>query len=287
MARHEYRLVDVFTSERFGGNPLAVFPAGDQVPEASMQRIARELNLSETTFVTRSTRPGCDVRVRIFTPRRELPMAGHPTVGTAWVLGRGDRMVFEEGVGPVPVVPETLPSGGVRWWMAQPPPTFTPVAEERAAVAAGLGLTAAELAPDLPVEIGSSAVPFVLIPLVSLEALEQARVEAAAWARLASLRSVTEIYPFVITAPGAVRARMFAPALGIVEDPATGAACGPLGGYLARHGRLPAARPARIVCGQGYEMGRPSDIHIAVAGPGEPVRVGGECVAVGGGWIEL
>jgi trans-2,3-dihydro-3-hydroxyanthranilate isomerase len=287
MARHEYLLVDVFTSQRFGGNPLAVFPDARQIAPELMPRIARELNLSETTFVLPSERQGCDVRVRIFTPGKELPVAGHPTIGTAFVLDRGERLVFEEGVGPVPVWRERL-AGGSRWWMSLPPPSFTPIAADRAQVAAALGLSPADLAPDLPLEIGSSGVPLVYVPLRDLDALARARLDTAAWDRL-PIPGTGELYPFVITGPASVRARMFAPQLGVMEDPATGSACGPLGGYLLRYQLLNASagRPTRAVCEQGHEMGRPSSIFIELTGPEDRVHVGGDCVPVGGGWMDL
>ena len=172
MPRHAYVTVDVFTSERFGGNPLAVFPEADAIDPALMPRIASELNLSETTFVSRTTRAGCDVRVRIFTPRAELAMAGHPTLGTAFVLGH-DRVVFEEGIGPVPVERD-----GDRWWMIQPAARWEAVSDPRAAVAAALGLTEGDLA-DLPVEVGSSGNPFLYVPLASREALGRARLDGS------------------------------------------------------------------------------------------------------------
>jgi hypothetical protein len=133
---HAYRIVDVFTKQAFGGNPLAVFPGAESIDPALFQKIARELNLSETTFVLPPTRPDCDVRVRIFTPARELPMAGHPTVGTAFVLDRGSRIVFEEGVGPIVV--ERV--GAARWRMTQPPPVFGEPRLDRAALAQALRL---------------------------------------------------------------------------------------------------------------------------------------------------
>lgn len=291
MPRYDYRCVDVFTTERFGGNPLAVFPDARGLDASTMQRIANELNLSETTFVTPTERADCDFRLRIFTPRSELPMAGHPTIGTAWVLSRGNRVVFEEGVGPVPVTRRPLGTGESGWWMSPPSPTFVLPSEDRSTIASALGLTLEDLANGLPVEIGSSGVPGLCVALANLEALGRASLGSDRWGALASSRVAQFAYVFVAVEPRRVRARMFAPALGVSEDPATGGAAGPLGAYLMRHDLV--ARDAggctRIRCEQGVEMGRPSAIEIEVFGAADSpdVHVGGACVDVGGGWVDV
>ena len=292
MTRHEYRRVDVFTRHRFGGNPLAVFPDARAVDPALMQRIAFELNLSETTFVLPSSRPDCDVRVRIFTPRREIPMAGHPTVGTAFVLDRGDRIVFEEGVGPVPVERVRAPDGSLLWRMTQPRPRFGPRFEDRAAVAIALGLDAADLDPALPLECVATGHPFLCVPLASLDALARAQIRPDRWDPIERQLREALPYLFVRTGPAAARCRMFAPNEGIPEDPATGSAAGPLGAYWLAQGL--AARDAdgiaRLTFAQGVELGRPSELQVEVEGEGPEitaVRVAGACVAVGGGWFEL
>ena len=290
MTRHEYRLVDVFTRARFGGNPLAVFPDARAVDPALMQPIAFELHLSETTFVLPSSRPDCDVQVRIFTPRSEIPMAGHPTLGTAFVLDPGDRVVFEEGVGPVPVERARAPDGSALWWMTQPRPRFGARADDRSALAAALGLDAGDLEAALPAEVVATGPPFLIVPLRELGALGRARVRAELWEPIERALGVGGVYLFAQTGPEAARCRMFAPSAGIAEDPATGSAAGPLGAYLLEHGRLAPKRPTRLEIAQGVEMGRPSRIHVEVEGArGDvpAVRVGGACVAVGGGWFEL
>jgi trans-2,3-dihydro-3-hydroxyanthranilate isomerase len=297
MARFAYRLVDVFTRERFGGNPLAVFPDARALDALSMQRIAFELNLSETTFVLPAERPDCDVLVRIFTPRRELPMAGHPTVGTAFVLageGRiaGDVATFELGVGPTRVDRVPGPDGDPVWRMAQPRPRFGPRLVDAVAVATALGLVPEDLVSERPIEAAATGLPFLMVELRDLDALARARLQPLAWSTLPALSDDDVMpYPFVRTRPGAVRARMFAPGEGIAEDPATGSAAGPLGAYLVQHGVLTADADgvARLEVAQGVEMGRPSRMFVEVEGrPGnvEAVRVGGAAVAVGGGWIE-
>ena len=292
MARFEYRLLDVFTRERFGGNPLAVFPDARGIEPAQMQQIAFELNLSETTFVLPSSRPDCDVRVRIFTPRAELPMAGHPTVGTAFVLDRGDRVVFEEGVGPVPVERVRAPDGATLWRMTQPRPRFGVHCDDRAALAVALGLDAADLDPALPCASVATGPAFLIVPLRSVDALSRARLRSDAWEAVE--RSVAGAQPYLFARTGAARARcrMFGPAHGIAEDPATGGAAGPLGAYWLAHG-LATPDPdgiARLVFTQGVELGRPSELLVEVEGSARDVtavRVAGACVRIGGGWFEL
>jgi trans-2,3-dihydro-3-hydroxyanthranilate isomerase len=287
VTRVEYRLVDVFTRERFGGNPLAVFLDGRGIEPALMQRIAFELNLSETAFVLPTERPDCDVRVRIFTPRAELPMAGHPTVGTAFVLDERERsernrIIFELGVGPVPVERLYAADGATLWRMTQPPARFGPRCDDRAALAVALGLDAADLDPMLPCESVATGPAFLIVPLLSLEALARARLRIDAWERIERAVQGAQPYLFVRTGESTARCRMFGPGHGIAEDPATGGAAGPLGAYWLAHGLT---RPnAPLVFTQGVEMGRPSEILVEVD---TSVRVAGACVPTGGGWFDL
>jgi trans-2,3-dihydro-3-hydroxyanthranilate isomerase len=298
MARFAYRLVDVFTRERFAGNPLAVFPDARDLDPTLMQRIAFELNLSETTFVLPAQRPDCDVRVRIFTPRRELPMAGHPTVGTAFVLaaeGRvsGDRVTLELGVGPTRVDLVAAPDGGPVWRMTQPTPRFGPRLVDHVAVATALGLVPEDLVTERPIEAVATGLPFLMVELRDLDALARARLQPLPWSTLPAISDGAIMpYLFVRTRPDAARARMFAPGEGIAEDPATGSAAGPLGAYLVQHGALlaDAGGVARLEVAQGVEMGRPSLMFVEVeGGPGaiDAVRVAGAAAPVGGGWLEL
>jgi trans-2,3-dihydro-3-hydroxyanthranilate isomerase len=290
MPRYDYRLVEVFTAERFGGNPLAVFPRAEELYPELMQRFATELNLSEATFVMPSTRRDCDYRVRIFTPHSEIPMAGHPTIGTAFVLGHGERVVFEEGVGPILVERASAPSGAPIWRMTQPRPRFGPRLEDRPAVAAALGLEEGQLEPKLPLCAVATGLPFLMIPLGDLEALARAWLLPDRWNSLGAQAKELLPFPFVQVAPARFRCRMFVPGASVVEDPATGSAAGPLGAYLVAHGVVPAGMPARLECHQGVEMGRPSHLYVEVDGtPGNipAVRVGGECISMGGGYFEL
>jgi trans-2,3-dihydro-3-hydroxyanthranilate isomerase len=297
--RHEYRLVDVFTSPPARGadarwmptgNPLAVFPDARAIDPVLMQSIAFELNLSETTFVVPAQRDDCDVRVRIFTPLSEMPMAGHPTLGTAFVLDRGDRIVFEEGVGPVPVERRRAPDGATLWRMTQPRPRFGARPDDPSALAQALGLEAGEVDTSLPAEVVATGVPFLIVPLRELGALGRARLRPDLWAAIERRLGVGGAYLFALTEPGAARCRLFAPSSGILEDPATGSAAGPLGAYLLAHGRLRADRPARLEITQGVEMGRPSRILVEVDGIRADipaVHVAGACASVGGGWLEI
>jgi trans-2,3-dihydro-3-hydroxyanthranilate isomerase len=304
MRRLHYHLVDVFTDRAFGGNPLAVVTNGRGVSDETMQAIAKEFNLSETTFVLPPDDPRHDWRVRIFTPAHELPMAGHPTVGTAFVLarehlipraGRESNILFEEGVGPVPVRVEFEDAEPSFAEMSQPLPRFGPrLDEDRQAVARMLSLEESDLEPGLPVEVVSCGVPFLYVPLRSLDAAHRARPRVDLIERVANEHGVPpEVFVFtreVEHAGSTVHSRMFAPGMGITEDPATGAASGPLGCYLVRYGLVPGDPAAEIVSEQGIEMGRPSYIRIRIERQGDDltaVRVGGQCHFMGEGFIEI
>jgi trans-2,3-dihydro-3-hydroxyanthranilate isomerase len=300
MRKLRYQLVDVFTNERFGGNQLAVFTNARGLSPEMMQHLTRELNLSECTFVLPPKDQTNDWWVRIFTPGYEMPMAGHPTVGTAFVLAR-EHLVevseskpsirFEEGVGVIPVTFTFDEGAHLLINMSQPMPTFGPIFEDRAAMAELLSLDVSELA-DYPLEVVSCGVPFVYVPLKSLAAVQAIKVRVDIWERLLKNYAAPHIYAFTTETvlPGStVHSRMFAPAMGIGEDPATGAACGPLGCYLVRHG-LVQGNPAIILNEQGFEMGRRSFIHIEIEqtdGQFSRVSVGGECVYIGEGHIEI
>jgi trans-2,3-dihydro-3-hydroxyanthranilate isomerase len=281
VTRYEYRLVDVFTDRAFGGNPLAVFTEPGKLDAATMQAIAKELHLSETAFVFPPTSAAADHRVRMFTPDTELPFAGHPTIGTAFVLreGKDGTTRLEEGVG---VIRVTLRDGFVQ--MDQPLPTFTGTTITRKAAAEALGIALEEVRSDVPIQIGSSGNPFLFVPLANLKAVRRARRPAALDA---------SVYIFAMSGERSgshVHGRMFDQGLGIGEDPATGSAQGPLGAYVVVHELVSAAPTTRIRVEQGFEIGRPSilDIEVDRAGPAiTAVRVGGRCVPMGGGWLDV
>jgi trans-2,3-dihydro-3-hydroxyanthranilate isomerase len=298
-----YLHLDVFTDELFGGNQLAVFPDARNVPPRFMQAIAREMAFSETTFVLPPETPGTDVRVRIFTPESELPMAGHPTIGTVYALvhegtiHRGQAgIVFGEGVGPVPIDMEWRHGHLAFAWMTQSSPTFGAPLDDVAGFAAVIGLDEQDVrATGLPVQEGSSGAPFIFVPVATRAAIDRAIPDVGAMRRLFE-RLGTEahgVYLFT-TEPGGdaatVYSRMFAPALGISEDPATGSASGPLGCYLFRHGLLKSDQAHRIVNVQGVKMQRPSVIHIAldvVNSAITRVRVGGTAVLAAEGTFNV
>lgn len=300
MRRLHYHLVDVFTNQRFGGNPLAVFTSGRGLPAETMQAIAKELNLSETTFVLPPDDPANDWRVRIFTPASEMPMAGHPTVGTSFVLAweklvevseRQPTIRLEEKVGVIPVTFSFDSGQPVMATMQQLPPQFGPVFEDRQAIADMLSVDVLVL-DDYPVEAVSCGKPFLLVPMKSLEAVQKTQLRVDIWERILADHIAPEVFVFTreTVYPGStVHSRMFAPSLGIREDPATGAASGPLGCYLVKYG-LVKDNSAVIVSEQGIEMGRPSFIHIRIEqsdGHINGVFVGGQCVYVGEGQIEI
>lgn len=296
-----YLHYDVFTAERLLGNQLAVFPDAGGIDPALMQRIAREMNFSESTFVLPAESAGTDVRMRIFTPASELPIAGHPTIGSAFALAHtaairqgAARFVFGLNVGAVPV---DLEWSGERLrfaWMTQPLPDFGDPVADRTAVAAAIGLADADLDSALPVQRVSCGVPYLLVPLRGREAVDRAVSDSAAWRRMAdAIGERLPVYLFTVEEgrDGATAyCRMFAPSFGIAEDPATGSAAGPLGSYLLRHRIVSGDAAGRIAIEQGVAMGRASRIHVAIAGTPEAiagVRVGGQAVLAARGELYL
>jgi trans-2,3-dihydro-3-hydroxyanthranilate isomerase len=297
MNSYSYHLVDVFTDRAFGGNPLAVFTDGRGIPNALMQSIAKELNLSETTFVLPADEAQHDFRVRIFTPKSELPMAGHPTVGTAFVLTREGMLkkreaVFEEGVGPVPVSIEVGSDGPGFIEMRQPLPKFGPRFEDANAVAEMLSLDRRAIR-DFPLEVVSCGNPFFFVPIDTLGSIRRIRFRTDLAERIVKKTGATGVFVFtqeVENAGSKVHGRLFAPGEGIMEDPATGSAAGPLGCYLSRYGLTASSGETRSVLEQGIEMGRPSFLHIRIkhsAGEITGVHVGGTCCYMGSGQMEL
>jgi trans-2,3-dihydro-3-hydroxyanthranilate isomerase len=275
-----FKIADVFTDRALAGNQLAVVLEAEGLDASAMQAIAREFNFSETTFVTPSNEPGCDWRVRIFTPVYELPMAGHPTVGTAVVLREEGiveaRVVFELGVGPTPV---EFGADGLAW-MTQPEARFLATVGDRALVAAALSLLPDDIRDDLPLQVVSSGNPFLIVPIVSMEALGRMKANMELWDQATASMERGGVYGFAETGKGRLRSRMFAPALGVAEDPATGSAAGPVGAYLARHLGV-----TSLLIEQGVEMGRPSVLHVD-ASAARP-RVGGRAVIVASGELQL
>lgn len=302
MRKLSYCLVDVFTDRAFGGNPLAVFTDARDLSPDVMQALAKELNLSETTFVLPARDLEHDYHVRIFTPAVEMPMAGHPTIGTAFVLAHKHHIqltqqettiTFEEGVGPIPVTFKAQAGHLESIQMRQPLPTFGATFSDRAAIAEMLSLDLADLDATLPLEAVSCGVPFLYVPVKSLAAMRAIQFRRDVWERTLRDFEAPSLFAFtqeVEVAGSTVHSRMFAPALGVAEDPATGAASGPLGCYLVRHKSATSSGTVEIISEQGIEMRRPSFIQITIEHEGEHitgVHVGGQCYFMGEGYIEL
>jgi trans-2,3-dihydro-3-hydroxyanthranilate isomerase len=299
MRSFQFYTCDVFTSDRFGGNQLAVFPDARDLDPALMQPIAREFNFSETTFVLPPSDSANTRRVKIFTPGGELQFAGHPTVGTAFVLatigaiplkGAETRIVLEEGVGPVPVTirQENGQPGFAQLSVAQLP-MVGPPAPSAADLAKCLGLDAGDtMSGEWGPEGRSCGTPFLMVPIRSRKALARARVNMDAWEAVLGSYWTNKVF-FFCNEPelkgSHYRARMFAPAIGVPEDPATGSACAGFAGYLADRDQR-ADGPLRWRVEQGFEMGRPSLLDLEVdkkSGAVTAVRVGGNSVLVSKG----
>lgn len=300
--KHKFYTLDVFTDTPLAGNHLAVFPDARELPDRLLQRIAREFNLSETVFVYPPADRGNTARVRIFTPATELPFAGHPTIGTAILLaslglvkprGRKARVILEEGVGAIPVevqftraVPTWAQLTAARLPESGPPP---PTAAD---LAAAISLEPAHLDPEMKPAAFSCGVPYLFVAVRNRAALAAAAPDLDAWST--ALRDYWAPDLFVLTRdvelPGShFRARMFAPLLGVPEDPATGSAVAALAGYLAANQRLKDGRHNWRV-EQGFEMGRPSMIELEADvrdGIVYTVRVGGSAVIVSEGEFRL
>jgi trans-2,3-dihydro-3-hydroxyanthranilate isomerase len=296
---YHFITADVFTDRVFGGNPLAVFPDARGIPDEQLQSIAREFNLSETVFIYPPEDPAHTRRLRIFTPAAEIPFAGHPTIGAAFVLallgeipleGAETRIVLEEGVGPVTVLVRCEDGKPTFAQLtAAKPPEFGPPPPGRSILADILALEPAEILGGMLVpQAVSCGLPFLIVPLRDRNAVRRARVRMDHWE--SSLKSywAPEILVFSRDPEldgSDIRARVFVPGLNVPEDPATGSAATALGAYLAARDTTPDTT-LRYVVEQGFEMGRPSILEIEVekvGGEVKAVRVGGRAVMVSEG----
>ncbi len=295
-----YLRVDVFTDRVLGGNPLAVFPDADGLDPATMQAIAREMNLSETVFCVRPEAAGASTRFRIFTVDRELPLAGHPTVGSVHALASTGRLAtdaygsttiqVELGVGIVPVRVDAR--GGVveHVEMTQRAPRHGPALEDCSLLARAVGVDIEDLAAGLAAEVFDTGIPWLLVPLRSPEAVAALRPDPAACRALSEAAGTDLIHAFARIPDRetpAIRTRhVFFGTVTPGEDPATGSAGGCLGAYADRHGVFgPPGVPLRLVVEQGADIGRPSFLHVIV--DGDVVRVGGASVLAGEGWLRI
>jgi trans-2,3-dihydro-3-hydroxyanthranilate isomerase len=302
-SRYRYLHLDVFTAEKFGGNQLAVFLDARGLAGETMQAMTKEMNFSESTFILPAERPDADIRMRIFTPGREMPMAGHPTVGSAFALALAGiippgrrRWTFGLNIGPTPVDIDWAGDSPTFVWMTQQAPVFGPVVADVGAVAHAIGVDAAAVrSTRLPVQEVSCGVPFVFIPVATRADVDAASPNLDAFNRLCEAAGVDNHAMFVFSPESGpdgatVYSRMFAPGLGVHEDPATGSASGPLGCYLVKHGVVPPDQAGSMLSLQGVTMGRPSRVHIAIGladGEITRVQVGGEAVLVGEGYLEV
>jgi trans-2,3-dihydro-3-hydroxyanthranilate isomerase len=310
MPNYRFLQYDVFTDRAFCGNPLAVFPEAEGISDEVMMQIAREMNLSETVFVLKPESDEVLRRLRIFTPMREIPFAGHPIVGTWAALaqqgvvplpdgGNGWQRIFHEvGIGVLPVDIEFKDGQPVQVVMTQGKFQIlneVDDAHEQAEVARALGLAREDIDESLPIQVITTGLSCLAVPIRSLADLRDCRINATLLADVYTRYGGTGCHAFTreTLEVGAARAhaRFFAPADNIPEDPATGSACGALGGYLIHHGALslePEDGRYKFVIEQGDFINRPSRINLDVKGERgnvEEVKIGGPAVLVGRGEV--
>ena len=281
----DYHVLDVFTQTPLEGNALAVFSDAAALDDATMQKIARELNLSETTFVLPATRDDAVARVRIFTPATEMRFAGHPTLGTAYVIREGGsigrertRFALQEEVGPVNVrVDNGEPA---MYWLETPSiasgPEFDPADCARA-----LGLAASDIRPGVTPRLLSAGNPNIYVAVTDAAAVDRAEVDMPALRVLLETEPAACLYVFAQT-PGGVYGRMFAPEQGVREDPATGSAMGPLAVFMLDSGLIARSDGTAFVCEQGTKMGRRSFLHVRLRGErgSTAIEVGGHVTPI-------
>ncbi len=289
---YRYRVVDVFTTQPLEGNPLAVFPEASGLDDVTMQKIAREMNLSETVFVVPATRASLAAGVRIFTPTRELPFAGHPTVGTSFVLldegtvpAGTKQFVLEEKVGPVPIRVETGERPLI--WLTTPPISYGRT-YDRLRCAQALGVAAHDLL-DITPQWLSAGNPTVFIALRDRRAVDDAWLDSHGVSIIKGA-DAAPICVFLFTpVPEGAYARMFAPEYGVPEDPATGSSTGPLAAFMIRHHLVSGAAETRFVSEQGAKMGRRSLLYVELHGAGgaDGIDVGGYVTPIAEGTLKL
>ena len=286
----------MFTGTPLGGNPLAVFVGAEGLDEGSMQKIAREMNLSETTFVVPSSDREADFEVRIFTPSKELPFAGHPVIGTAHVLREIGKVSYDQKlihlklrIGTIPVYVEE----GERLFMEHPQSKFLHVVESVDLVAESLGLPSSAIDPRWPCQIVSTGVPALFVPITTLVSIQQIKINSAKLEEIFKALGTDMVYVFTtetLDSNSTLHSRLFAPFIGVPEDPATGSASGALGAYLAKYGVIKKDKLDRIKIEQGYEMKRPASIYVQVKQEGtiiKSIRVGGESVTIIQGQLKI
>jgi trans-2,3-dihydro-3-hydroxyanthranilate isomerase len=304
MKNAQYVIADVFTERQFGGNQLAVFTDGRGLDSRTMQDLAREMNFSETTFLLPPEKGG-DYRVRIFTPATELPFAGHPIVGTAFVIF-AERLkscnrdlisiTLETGVGLLPIDVSLGDGRSGYATMTQPIPKNVGGFDDVERLAKALSLESSDItSTGLPVEAFNNGIAVLIVPVGSLAAVKKIKIDSGALASIAREAGVVTVMAFTtetVHPESTAHCRVYAPGAGVGEDPATGSANGPLGFYMVRHRLVEPAPVNRIISEQGFEMNRPSILHIEIASDPQTrdvqgVRVGGGVVLSGRGEIIL
>jgi trans-2,3-dihydro-3-hydroxyanthranilate isomerase len=289
----DYQIVDVFTTEPLTGNPLAVFTDASGIDETVMQKIAREMNLAETTFVLPSNSPGCDARVRIFTPKREMLFAGHPTIGTSFVVRKQGlvphdcvELRLEEKIGPVQVFVDD--EARPMFWLRTPPISEGRIVD-RSACAQAIGLEADDLL-DIAPQILDAGNPTLLIALRNEEAVNRAWLDQTGMRILKDGQTSDPFCVFVFF-PRKVGAysRMFAPEYGVPEDPATGSSTGPLAAFMMKHGLFTPESDAPFVSEQGTKMCRRSLLYVKVLGEdgSDGILVGGHVTPLAEGTVTI
>ena len=298
---HFYK-ADVFTNLPFGGNPVAVFPNCEDLSTEEFQQIAREMNLSETVFVMPATEPGAAAKLRIFTPTQEIPFAGHPILGTFYILGRLNHFPLQEpithvkyecNIGVFPLELYVLKGEIDRVVMSQPAPQFLGLIdkiEDIFEVASALGIQKTVIAETkFPIEVVSTGLPVIIVPVRTLTAVKSMNVNHAAITEVCERFGANGIMVFTTMTVedwSTVHTRMFAAPIGVGEDPATGSASGALGAYLVKNGVVEVAPTTEIIAEQGYEIDRPSRILIQVFSDDDmiqSVKVGGQVVMMAEG----
>ncbi len=288
----DYQIWDVFTNKVFSGNPLAIIPDASGLSDDIMQKIAKEFNLSETSFIVNSEN---GFRARYFTPAREVPMAGHPTIGTVYSLWdsgliTSNEIRLELKAGIFPIKLDIQNDSLQRVWMNQGIPKMILECHDRSAVAKALGLTEADIVADLPIQLISAGLEFLFVPVKSLDILAKASLNLSLLPDILPPEH-RAVFVFTLDAPEAkVRARMFGEALGVIEDPATGSAHGPLGLYMANNNLLDFKDDqASFISHQGVEMGRASQIELKVnrLKEGYQVEIAGQAVKIAEGKLFL
>lgn len=296
--------VDVFTDQPFAGNPVAVLPDAEGLSDADLQRIAREMNLSETVFVFRPTDPAAAAKLRIFTPTSEIPFAGHPVLGTFFVLAKLGRIPLKEpvtrvmqecNIGVFPVELDIVKGEILRLVMSQPKPQFLEKVEpvkDLFEVAKALGLAKDQITrTKLPLEVVSTGLPVMIVPVRTLTAVKSIVPDVPVVNDLCARYGCNGIMVFTtvtVEEISTVHTRMFATSIGVPEDPATGSASGALGAYLVQNGVVEVKPRTDIVAEQGYEIDRPSRIFIQVESDDDmiqEVKVGGQAVMVAEGTL--